>query len=338
MMETAILHNHDVDAEREPGWALGIDIGGTSAKIGFVNSAGVSSHVVRVETGSAPADQILDAMIAAVRRLMAAPDAPGPLRGIGLSVCGFADLDRQVPTFINVRSLNGYPLGGHLATAFGLPTVMEIDSNAATLAEYYYGAGRAAERLLCVTLGTGLGVGMIIKGAVVRLTENCLGDAGQIVINPSGEVCACGGRGCAEEEVSIRAVERRAQRVARSERVSCLNQDSPAGPAWRPSEVAARAESGDAVAREIWQEVGWWLGRAVASWAALFGPDRVVITGGLSRAGDLLLDPARRSLRYHGEPYFVDKLHVVPGSFPDEAALIGCTLPFFRRVPEWRVG
>lgn len=338
MMETATPHGDAHDTCREPAWALGIDVGGTSAKIGFVNGAGESSRVVRVETGAAPADQILDAMIAAVRRLMAAPDAPGPLRGIGLSVCGFADLDRQIPTFINVRSLNGYPLGDRLSAAFGLPTVMEIDSNAATLAEYYHGAGKGAERLLCVTLGTGLGVGMVIKGALLRLTENCLGDAGQIVVNPLGETCACGGRGCAEEEVSIRAVERRARRVARSERVSCLNQKPPAGATWRPSEVAERAEGGDMVAREIWQEVGWWLGRAVASWAAIFGPDRVVITGGLSRAGDLLLEPARESLKYHGEPYFVDKLQLVPGLFPDEAALIGCTLPFFRRVPEWRVG
>jgi len=338
MMEQAILRDHPSDGVREPSWALGIDVGGTSAKIGLVKSTGETSRVVRVETGPSPAEQILDAMIAAGRQLLAASDGLGPVCGIGLSVCGFADLERQIPTFINVRSLNGYPLGDRLSAAFGLPTVMEIDSNAATLAEYCYGAGAGAERLLCVTLGTGLGVGMIIKGALLRLTENCLGDAGQIVVNPLGETCACGGRGCAEEEVSIRAVERRARRVMRSARPSRLNEEAPAGATWRPSEVAARAHGGDPVAREIWREVGWWLGRAVASWAAIFGPDRVVITGGLSRAGEVLLEPARESLKYHGEPYFVNKLQLVPGRFPEQAALIGCALPLFRRVPEWRIG
>ncbi|HXF94821.1 MAG TPA: ROK family protein, partial [Gemmatimonadales bacterium] len=155
------------------------------------------------------------------------------------------------------------------------------------VAEYRHGAGRGAARLLGVTIGTGLGGGVIAGGALLRFTGQCAGDLGHILVHPGGRRCTCGARGCLEAMVNAPALAERA--------------------GGRPvAEILEAARRGDRNALDALAETGRWLGLGLASLVALFAPDRIVIGGGVAAAGPLLLEPVGESYREHAAPAFRD--------------------------------
>src|SRR5688572_18488500 len=224
--------------------AAAVDIGGTSTKIGIVGDEG---HIV--ERASIPTSAagdplpLMEAIVSTLRPMLDALSAKGiePL-GIGVSVAGFLDADRSMMIEnANLRALCGFPLRPAFEERFTLECRLEVDSNAATLAEYRFGGGQGAHRLLGVTLGTGLGGGVIIDGALLRYTGQCAGDVGHIILDPKGRRCSCGARGCFEAMVSSATLSERAGgRAAR--------------------EVVSGAKGGDQVAVDALRDIGWWLG------------------------------------------------------------------------------
>jgi len=170
---------------------LAIDIGGSWTKLGLVDPDGAIDRFERIPTGKSLVDfsRALGAKIPTFRGAS----------GIGLSVAGFIDRNRSMMVYNpNIPWLEQYPLREKLQEQFHLPVSLEVDSNAAALAEYRFGEGRAAPRFLCLTAGTGIGGGFLVDGELVRFSGECIGDAGHIIVEPGGALCTCGAHGCAE--------------------------------------------------------------------------------------------------------------------------------------------
>ncbi len=289
-----------------------IDIGGTATKLGIVAEDG---SIVRRE--SVPTSLhgeplvVVDAIVMSLQPMLdVAGGEEQRVSGIGASVAGF--LDREHSAMVhnaNLPALHGFPLRRALEERLGLECRLEVDSNASTVAEYRHGTGRGSARLLGVTMGTGLGGGVIIDGELLRYTGECAGDLGHIIVDHKGRLCTCGARGCLEAMVNSAALSERA-----------------GGRAVR--EIINSAREGDQLAVTALAETGWWLGLGLASLSPIFSPDRIVVGGGIATAGELLLEPARASYRTHARPEFREKTQVVGSSFEGWEGVVGAASLF----------
>jgi glucokinase len=194
---------------------LGIDVGGMTAKLGVVSSGGQIHGRTSVPTGfELTADALIERLATAARPLLEQSHASDiDVRTAGLALPGMLSPDRSaVRNVTNLPGLNHVPLRDRLAERLGLAVALDNDACAAALGEYRYGAGRGAERLLVVTVGTGIGAGMVVDGAVFRTSQGCLGDPGHVIVAPDGPRCGCGGRGCMEVMAAAPAIARAAAR------------------------------------------------------------------------------------------------------------------------------
>lgn len=294
------------------GLAGAIDIGGTGTKIGIVAEDGSIIRRRTISTGAyAEPSALVDAIASSLRLILDAREGNrNPVSGIGVSVAGF--LDREHSAMIhnaNLPALRGFPLRKALEERLSLGCHLEVDSNAAAIAEYRHGAGQGSKRLLGVTVGTGLGGGVIIDGQLLRYTGECAGDLGHIIVDRKGRLCTCGARGCLEAMVNAAALSERAD-------------------GRRVREIVNSARKGDKLARKALAETGWWLGLGLASLSPLFSPDRIVVGGGISAAGDLLLEPTRASYHTHVRPEFRETTQVVGSSFEGWEGMIGAASLF----------
>jgi glucokinase len=214
----------------------------------------------------------------------------------------------------NLRGLCGFPLRPAFEERFALECRLEVDSNAAVLAEYRYGAGQGVRRLLGVTLGTGLGGGVIIDGALLRHTGQCAGDVGHIILDPDGPPCTCGARGCLEAMVSSAALSGRAG--GRSVR-----------------DVITGARAGDEESVTALAETGRWLGLGLASLSPLLAPDVIVVGGGIAAAGELLLEPTRASYQEHAAPDHGRSVRIIGSQFHGWEGLVGAACLFLDPLP-----
>lgn len=293
---------------------IGVDIGGTTAKLGVVNRAGIILR--RAEEIPMPHDQPAEMLVAnlidAIDPLVkSARVEHGEPLGIGVSVCGFVDETGERPEYINVHALDGYPLRQTLIDTFHLPAILDNDMNCAALGEYHFGAGRGVRRLLVMTVGTGIGVGVILNGRVVRTAFNTTGNPGHVVVDPNGPVCVAGCRGCVESLASAGPIARRAEDMARSQRPSMLAQMLQSKGQLTAEDLFHAAEAGDLPAQEIWTEVGKWLGLGLAAWVQIFNPEVVVVGGGVARAAHWLIPPIEQEMRRTGEPFFTSRVREV---------------------------
>lgn len=282
-----------------------IDIGGTTIKIGIVAADG--AIVARGEIPT-PSDgdpiPLVDGALAALTPMIDATKGQTIPR-VGVSVAGF--LDGEHDSMIhnaNLPALSGFPLRRRLTEKLGVDCLLEVDSNAAVVAEYRHGAGRGADRLLGVTVGTGLGGGVVIGGDLLRFTGECAGDLGHIIIAPNGRRCTCGSHGCLEAMVCAEAL---------SERVG----DRPA------RDVIDSARQGDRVAVDALAQTGLWLGLGLAALSSVFAPESIVVGGGIGTAGELLLAPTRASYRANASTGLADRVQILGSSFGGWAGMIG---------------
>ena len=264
-----------------PKYAVGVDIGGTKVLAGVVDRAGVVLARARRDTphrSSAPA-VVEDTIVEAVDELRATYD----VGAVGVGAAGFVDRAGTV-LFAPHLSWRGEPLQDVLARRLGLPVVVDNDANAAAHAETRFGAARGKRHAVCVTLGTGIGGAIVVDGRVMRGAHGLAGEFGHMQVVPDGRLCECGQVGCWEQYCSGKAL---ARAVAE------------AGPGPRPvsgPDITRAAAAGEPWALAAFDEVGRWLGVGLAGLVSAFDPEVVVVGGGLSDAGDLLLEPARSAL------------------------------------------
>ncbi len=294
------------------------DIGATSAKAGFLDSRGELHFQGSIPTRP-DAESFVGQLCELIRQSRsAAVQAGAEPCGLGVAVAGFLDAAREHFVYnSNLSWLEEFPLRKRIAERFDLPVELEVDSNSACMAEYRFGTGRGSRRFLCVACGTGLGVGMTIDGEPLRFAYGCMGDVGHVIVQRDGPLCTCGGRGCAEIMVSAPALA--AQYKERAELTGEVSL----------RDVILAAQAGDSHAVSVITQAGEWLGVAIASMANAFFPDHIAIAGGLSAAGDLLLQPAERVFRRSAAIFASSQASLSLATLGPMATLIGAAWPFW---------
>lgn len=311
---------------------LGLDIGGTTAKMGIVSPEG---EILRRAEEPMPHHLAAQTLVENVKQpatelLHWARQEGYDVLGCGVSVCGFITPDGERPEYVNVHALDGFPLRQELQGALDLPVILDNDMNCAVLGEYHYGAGKGVSRLLVVTVGTGIGVGVILNDQLLRLSSGTTGNPGHVIVDPHGPVCVAGCRGCVESLASAGPISRRAEALARSQRPTQLRRLLEDKGHLTPEDVFVAAEAGDLPAQEIWREVGEWLGRGLATWVQIFAPSVVLVGGGVAHAQDWLIRPMEREMRRVGEPYFTRQVREVKSaSLKKELGVLGAASLFF---------
>lgn len=284
------------DGSRDPVW-VGVDVGGTKVLAGVVDDEGRVLRTARRDTPGRRAATALveDALTAAV--LEAADGAP--LAGVGLAAAGFVDAAGERVMFAPHLPWRGEPVRERLAQRWGAPVLLDNDANGAAWAEWRFGAARGADPdapVVVVTMGTGIGGGLVLGGRVVRGRSGMAGEFGHQQVVPDGAPCECGKQGCWEQYSSGNALVRYA-RARIGVEPTLLEERCGGNPeALTGPMVTEAAEEGDLVARQAFASVGAWLGVGLANLVAALDPDCIVVGGGVSAAGDRLLEPARHAL------------------------------------------
>lgn len=274
--------------------ALGIDIGGTKVAAGVVDGKGAILEEIRRETPGRDARAVEAVIVELVRELGSRHD----IASVGIGAAGWMDLAGAKVVFSPHLAWRDEPLRDTLEALLQRPVVITNDADAAAWAEWRFGAGRGHDRLLMLTLGTGIGGALMIDGRVERGSFGMAGEFGHQIIMPGGHRCECGNRGCWEQYASGNALGREGRELARKH--SPMAAGLLAAANGRPKDITGTvvtelALDGEATAQELVAEVGDWLGLGIANLAAALDPALFIIGGGLSAAGDLMLEPARRA-------------------------------------------
>jgi glucokinase len=306
--------------------AIGIDLGGQSIKAGVVDAAGTLLCRCNqpVDKTLSPS-QAVSAMADMVKTLRA-DDAVSDhdLCGIGIVMPGYMNRDRSQLLFAaNLPQLSGSSLLADLKNSLDLPVVFDADCNAAAVAEHAFGAGADVHRLVVATVGTGIGAGVIIDGQIPRTMYHIAGSLGHVIVNPQGPQCPCGGRGCLEAMSAASAFDREARRVQMGQSDTPLAAILHSGQPVTGEDLRSALDQADPVASQVVAHCGWWLGVGVASWCAIFHPDRVLIGGGLAGLGQPLLDAVRKGCLEVGQPRLTQQLEIGLAHFGMDAGLVG---------------
>ncbi|ALE05455.1 glucokinase [Arthrobacter sp. ERGS1:01] len=274
--------------------ALGIDIGGTKVAAGVVDAAGTIREELRRDTPGRDARAVEHVIVELVRELSNRHD----IRSVGIGAAGWMDLAGGTVMFSPHLAWRNEPLRRNLEGLLNRPVTLANDADAAGWAEWRFGAGRGHGRLVALTLGTGIGGALVMDGRVERGSFGMAGEFGHQIIMPGGHRCECGNRGCWEQYASGNALGREGRELARAkspmaaallEAVNGRTKDITG------TVVTELAQAGEATCAELVGEVGEWLGLGIANLAAALDPELFIIGGGLSVAGELLLEPARRA-------------------------------------------
>lgn len=299
-----------------PPLALGIDFGGTSVKLGVCQGADLLQKAEPIPTkqfsGAKALLPEIEQTIAQLRE-----KHPG-IAAIGAGLPGFVNWETgRVHALTNVDGWEGINLKEELTASTGLPTVAENDANAMTYAEWRYGAGQGRDYLLAMTLGTGVGGGLVLGGELYRGATFGAGEIGQISIDYQGRVGGHGNFGALERYVGNGPFTDLA-----IEHYQAANQPQTAE-ACTPALVAQRAKEGDPIALGVWREVGQRLAIGLANVMWVLNLDCVVIGGGMAKADEILLGPLREHLESQMDPSFTQRLKIVHARFGNEAGIIG---------------
>jgi glucokinase len=303
---------------------IGIDVGGTKVLGGVVDESGKVLTTARKDTprqgGSALTQTIADVAKELLQQHSVA--------SVGVSAAGFVSSDRKTMLATpNIADWNGVDLDHQLTALIGLPVVIENDANAAAWGEAKFGAGKNQDHMMMLTVGTGIGGGIVVNGALYRGAFGIAAEFGHMRVVPDGHICGCGARGCFEQYASGNALLRHAREAINASPEVARNllsrgDGTVAGLTGQAITEAAR--DGDPVALAAFNTTGQWLGAGIASLAVLLDPACVVIGGGVIDAGEILLKPTRESLERnmpfagkHPDP------QIIAAQLGNEAGLVG---------------
>ncbi|GHF31987.1 glucokinase [Streptomyces mashuensis] len=277
------------------GLTIGVDIGGTKIAAGVVDEEGSILATCKVPTPGTP-EGVVDAIADAVRTVSEGFEVDA----VGIGAAGYVDDKRATVLFAPNINWRHEALKDKVEQRVGLPVVVENDANAAAWGEYRFGAGQGHDDVVCITLGTGLGGGIIIGGKLHRGRFGVAAEFGHIRVVPDGLLCGCGSQGCWEQYASGRALVRYARQRAQATPENAavllgLGDGTPEGIEGKHISDAAR--QGDPVAIDSFRELARWAGAGLADLASLFDPSAFIVGGGVSDEGDLVLDPIRKSFR-----------------------------------------
>ena len=294
-------------------YAIGMDIGGNSARVALVAGDG---HILHSALAPTRFDTPREVLLSSFARLWTeAMEQAGGLGaqpgGVGIGMPGLQDEQGRVDSASNLPQLNGTDLRGEASRVTGLPAAMENDMNVVALGEYHFGGHAVPGNLLAVAIGTGVGAALVQGGRIARVARGCLGDPGHVLVERIGRLCRCGARGCLEAYASGWAVVEQAREAGF---------DSGEG---GPAAVFAAARQGHRAAATAVAAAVRMLGMGLASFGALYQPERVVLGGNVLVEGqDLLLQPALAEYRRMVQPWLVD-VPMALSTIPQTAGILG---------------
>ena len=297
--------------------SIGIDFGGTSIKPAVVQNGII---IARGETIYPAKHENSLTLIEALFDVITALRAAHPeIVGVGIGLPGFVDSKAGiVHTLSNVKGWNEVPMVRMLRDRTGLKAAIENDANAMAYAEYLHGAAKGAQNAVCITLGTGVGCGLVLDGKIFRGTRFAAGEVGHMSIDLNGPRGVYGTPGDLEVYVGNKQTAERASRLFNAAgRPRTVEQCTP-------KDLDELASQGDTIAIGLWEQLGTEIGAALVNVIWVLNPDVIVIGGGVAKAGALLFDPIRRTIRDRVSPLFYEQLKIVPAELGNDAGIIGC--------------
>lgn len=309
---------------------IGIDVGGTNVKIALVDGEGKIIYSNSVPTYAQMGyEYTVNNIKQAIRDLMKETNTDAKeIEGIGFDFPGQVDyktgvvkLAPNIPGWVNV------PIAQMIEEEFNIPTRIDNDVRCAALGELKFGAGKGCENFVCITVGTGIGSGLVINGQLVRGAANAAGEIGHIKLQMNGgPICGCGDTGCLEAFASGPSIVAMAQEYLKGGKSTKFREMAGADGEITPYIVAKAAEAGDPVAKRIFEIVGTYIGMGLVSVINLLNPEKVIIGGGVAAAGDLLLNPIRKTIKERAMVVAGNSVEIVPAELGNSAGVIGASM------------
>jgi glucokinase len=301
--------------------AIGVDLGGTKMLLGVLDDDSKTVWESRERSAGEGESELVELLVREVEEARAERPA---VEAIGMGIPATIDHEKGLAVAAVNLPIENLPIRDIVLERTGLPTFVDNDANVAALAEHLFGAARGAQNAVMLTIGTGIGGGLILGGEIYRGSTGAGAELGHMAIQMDGPGCQgnCPNRGCVEAFASGTALGREGRAAAESNPDSALGKLLAAGEEVDGKAVTLAAQDGDATAIEVFDLVGGRLGVALASFANIFEPETIVVGGGAMAAGDLLLDPARRELEARAlRP--MNRTPVVPAELGEDAGMIG---------------
>ncbi len=292
---------------------VGVDIGGTNIRSALVRNGKIEKRMMLPTKAQSGVTEVISQIGAAIRPFVV--DASG----VGVGIAGIIDSKRGVVRYSpNLYGWNDIKLGKILKKEFRLPVKILNDANAVCLGEWQYGAAKGYDNVFLFTLGTGVGGAAICEGKPLFGANGFAGEFGHTIIKYNGPRCTCNNYGCLERYVGAKFIVANAKRKMRKGRSSLKKYKK-----LTPKIIAQEAKKDDKISKEVFSEIGFYIGIGVANIIALFDPDVVVISGGVSRAGRILFDPVRKIVakRLLGARFRNHK--IIPAQLDDDAGILG---------------
>ncbi|HET7479494.1 MAG TPA: ROK family protein [Rubrobacteraceae bacterium] len=300
--------------------AIGVDVGGTKIAAAVVTRNGKILAETRYPS-SGPRERLLSSIARAINDVR---DGHDDIGGVCLAVPGFVmSAENKVVFAPNLHTIEGVRLKDEIGQRTDLNITVENDANAAAWGEFKFGAGSEVDHLVFLTLGTGIGGGVISHGILLRGAQGAGGELGHITIQAEdGPLCGCGNYGCLEPLASGTSITRRAREVASEHPQSALGQIA-VNRNVLGEDVTELAQQGDELAISVLEETGRWLGVGLAGFVNIFNPDVIAIGGGASRAGELILGPAREEMRRRSQSPSRDLVEIKEATLGPESGVLG---------------
>ncbi len=314
------------------GYYIGCDLGGTNLRAAIVNSeTGSVEHLTIIPTLAHEGHEaVLLRMADLFNGLIEKSGLPkNEIRGIGIGVPGMTDAKQGMTIFIT--NLPGHwvnvPVAPFITERTGIPAFLINDVRSITWGELKFGAGRGCDSMVCFAIGTGVGGGVVINNQLVLGNTGQAGELGHITVDPHGPRCNCGNYGCLEQYSSGPAIRAAAMKAVAHGGTTILGElvDFDLNK-MTPEIVYDAATRGDQTAREIFENAGMYLGIAISDTIVTLEPQRIVIGGGIAKAGDLLMEPIRRTIRERVFLAPLDKIQIVPAELGNNAGVIGASM------------
>ncbi len=308
-------------------YVVGIDIGGTNTVFGIVDARGVVIASSSIKTlKHSDVNAYIDELYTEVTRLLMANDAVDKVHGIGIGAPNANYYTGMVERLVNIPWPTPLPLAQMVSEKFGIPVAITNDANAAAIGEMTYGAARGLKDFIMITLGTGVGSGIVINGQLVYGHDGFAGELGHVIMKRNnGRLCGCGRTGCLEAYCSASGVARTAREFLEIRADDSLLRNIPVE-AITSKDVYDAAMAGDKLANEIFEYTGSILGEAFADFTVFSSPEAIILFGGLAKSGELLMRPLRESMEKHMMPMFKGKVRILQSELKEaDAAVLGAS-------------
>ncbi len=309
-------------------YAIGIDVGGTNTVAGIVDKRGQIVNSGRIKTSThANVEDYLDELSELLKKLIIESDAQGKIKGIGVGAPNGNYFSGSIEFAPNLRWQGVIPLAEMLKERIGIPVALTNDANATAIGEMTYGAARGMKDFIVITLGTGVGSGIVVNGQLVYGHDGFAGELGHTIIRrDNGRPCGCGRNGCLETYTSATGVARTAREYLElyPEKETKLR-EIPAEKI-TSKDVYDAAIAGDEMAKDIFKFTGDVLGEALADFVAFSSPEAIILFGGLTHAGDLIMNPIREAMEKNMLRIYKNKVKLMFSELKEsDAAVLGAS-------------